>query len=158
MKKRWLLAACGTALLAFTGTAAAAQDRGQNGNDQGRDNDDNRGQSQRYENRGQSKKRYRQFKENQRQYARTYYNQHQDHPEFRQPDQWNDDYERRIQPGYVLDDDMRRISRPAPDDMTRGMGRPPRGYRYIVIGGHVILVDSGYRVHDAVHFEINIGH
>jgi hypothetical protein len=58
----------------------------------------------------------------------------------------------------VLDDDMRHMSRPAPYEMTRGMGRAPRGYRYIVIGGNVILVDRGYRVHDAIHFDINIGH
>ncbi len=158
MRTRWLITACATALLAFTSMAAVAQDREQNGNDQGRGNGENRGQSQRNENRGQSKKRYRQFNENQRQYARTYYNQNQQQPVFRQPDQWNNDYENRIQPGYVLDDDMRRMSRPAPYEMTRGMGRAPRGYRYVVIGGHVVLVDSGYRVHDAIHFELNLGH
>jgi hypothetical protein len=154
MKTRWLTTACVTALLAFASIAAVAQDR----NDQNRGNDENRGQSKKDENRGQSKKHYRQFNEHQQQAAREYYNQHRDHPVFRQPDQWNDDYERRIQPGYVLDDDMRRMSRPAPDDMIRGFGRAPRGYRYVVIGGHVILVDRGYRVHDAIHFEINIGH
>ncbi|MGD0694635.1 MAG: hypothetical protein ABSB82_07240 [Terriglobia bacterium] len=137
MKTRWLMTACATALLAFTSIAAVAQDRGD-------------------QNRGQSKKQYRQFNEKQQKAARDYYNQHRDHPVFRQPDQWNDDYERRIQPGYVLDADMRRMSRPAPDDMTRGLGRPPRGYRYIVIGGHVILVDSGYRVHDAIHLHISL--
>src|SRR5208337_4345699 len=73
-------------------------------------------------------------------------------------DNWNNDYENRLQPGHVLDPDMRRMSRPAPDGMTRGMGRPPHGYRYVVIGGHVVLIDSGYRVHDAIHFEVNVGH
>jgi hypothetical protein len=152
MKTRWWVTACVTVLLALTCCAAVAQD------DQNRGNDRNRGQGQRNENRGQTKKRYRRFNQRQQQYARTYYNQNQNHEAFRRDDRWNDDYERRIQPGYVLDDDMRRMSRPAPYEMTRGMGRPPRGYRYIVIGGHVILVDSGYRVHDAIHFEINIGH
>ncbi|HLY59700.1 MAG TPA: hypothetical protein VKV95_02935 [Terriglobia bacterium] len=148
MKTRWLITACATALFAFISIAAVAQDR----------NDENRGQDQRNENRGQTKKRYRQFNQRQQEAARSYYNQHQDHPVFKQPDQWNDDYERRIRPGYVLDDDMRRMARPAPDDMIRGLGRPPRGYRYVVIGGHVVLVDSGYRVHDAIHLELNIGH
>ena len=148
MKTRWLMTTCVTVLLALTSIAAVAQDQ----------HDQNRGQSKKDENRGQSKKQYRQFNQKQQQAARTYYNQHQDHPVFKQPDQWNDDYERRIQPGYVLDDDMRRMSRTAPDDMIRGFGRAPRGYHYIVIGSHVILVDSGYRVHDAIHLEINIGH
>lgn len=154
MKTRWFTTSCVTALLALTSLAAVAQDR----DDQNRGNEKNRGQDQRYENRGQSKKRYRQFNENQRQQARNYYNQNQNQPVFRQDDRWNDDYERRIQPGYVLDDDMRRMTRPAPEDMIRGMGRPPRGYRYVVIGGHVVLIDSGYRVHDAIHLEINVGH
>jgi Ni/Co efflux regulator RcnB len=148
MKTQWWVTACVTALMALTCCAALAQDR----------NDQNRSESKRDENRGQSKKKYRQFNENQRQYARTYYNQNQNQEVFRQDNRWNNDYENRLQPGYVLDDDMRRMSRPAPDEMTRGLGRAPRGYRYVVIGGHVVLVDSGYRVHDAIHFEVNVGH
>jgi len=157
MKKRWLVTAFAAALLTFVSVAAVAQDRGENGNDQGRGEDRNHGNNRRAkDNYGQNKKRYRQFNDNQRQYARTYYNQHQQ--VFVQPNQWNDDYERRIQPGYVLDDDMRRMSRPAPYDMIRGMGRAPRGYHYVVIGGHVVLVDGRYRVHDAIHLELNLGH
>jgi hypothetical protein len=144
MRTKWMMTACAMALLAFVSVTAVAK------------NDKDKGNKKNQDNYGQSKKRYRQFNDNQRQYARTYYNQNQQ--VFVQPNQWNDDYERRIQPGYVLDDDMRRMSRPAPDDMIRGMGRAPRGYRYVVIGGHVILVDSGYRVHDAIHFDINLGH
>lgn len=143
MKTQWWVSACVTALLALACCAAVAQ------NDQNRGND---------ENRGQSDKTYRKFNDKQQQAARSYYNKHQDHPVFKQPDQWNNDYESRLQPGYVLDDDMRRMSRPAPDDMIRGLGRAPRGYRYVVIGGHVVLIDSGYRVHDAIHLEINVGH
>ncbi len=154
MKTRWLITACATGLLAFTSMAAVAQDR----DDQNRGNDQNRGQSQRNDNRGQTKKRYRQFNQKQQQAARNYYNQNQNQEVFRQDNRWNDDYERRLQPGYVFDDDMRRMSRPAPYEMTRGLGRAPRGYRYVVIGGHVVLVDSGYRVHDAIHFEVNVGH
>jgi hypothetical protein len=104
-------------------------------------------------NHGQTKKEYRQFNENQRQYARTYYNQNQGH--FAQDGRWNNDYENRLQPGYVLDSDMRRMSRPAPKDMMRGLGSAPHGYHYIIIGGHVVLVDNGYRVHDSIHFHIS---
>ena len=131
MKTRWWMAVCATALLALTCGVAVAKEK----------------------NRGQSKKEYRQFNENQRQYARTYYNQNQRH--FEQDRRWNSDYENRLQPGYVLDTDMRRMSRSAPNDLTRGLGRAPRGYRYIVIGGHVILVDNGYRVHDSIHLHIS---
>jgi hypothetical protein len=132
MKTRWWMTACAAALLALTCGAAVAQDQ----------------------NRGQSKKEYRQFNDNQRQYATTYYNQHQGL--FGQDKRWNNDYESRLRPGYVLDNDMRRMSRPAPSDLTRGLGRAPRGYRYVVIGGHVVLVDNGYRVHDTIHLHINL--
>lgn len=148
MKTPWWVAACVTALLLLSCSAAVAQDR----NDQGRD-DGNRD-----ENRGQRKKRDREFNERQRRYARTYYDQNRNQEIFRQDDRWNNDYENRLRPGYVLDDDMRRMSRPAPYEMTRGLGRAPRGYRYVVIGGHVVLIDNGYRVHDAIHFEVNLGH
>jgi hypothetical protein len=154
MKSRSFTATLAIVLLAFVSIAAVAQDR----DDRDHGNDNNRGHGQIKENRGQRKKHYRQFNQRQQQYARTYYNQYHNQDVFRRDDRWNDDYDRRIQPGYVLDDDMRRMSRPAPYEMTRGMGRPPRGYRYIVIGGHVILIDGGYRVHDAIHFEINLGH
>ena len=149
MKKQWWIIFCVAVLLALSSTLAVAQERRQDNNDQGRGNSG--------ENRGQAKKQYRQFNDKQRQAASQYYNQNQNQPVF-QHDQWNNDYESRLQPGYVLDPDMRRLSRPAPPDLTRGLGPAPRGYRYVVIGGHVVLVDNGYRVHDAIHLELNFGH
>ncbi len=142
MKTRWWMTAFAVALLALTCSAAGAK------------NDKNHDKG---ENRGQSKKQYRQFQENQRQYAQTYYSQNQNNEIFRRNSRWNDDYENRLQPGYVLDRDMRRMSRPAPYAMIRGFGAAPRGYRYIIIGGHVVLVDNGYRVHDTIRFELNFG-
>ena len=151
MKTKWWVTASVTGLLALTCSAALAK------NDKGQGDEENRGQIQRTENRGQTKKAYRQFNESQRQAATTYYNQNRNQEVFRQ-DNWNSDYENRLQPGYVLDPDMRRMSRPAPYEMTRGFGPAPRGYRYVIIGGHVVLIDDGYRVHDAIHFDINLGH
>jgi hypothetical protein len=151
MKTKWWVTASVTGLLALTCSAALAK------NDKGQGDEENRGQVQRNENRGQTKKAYRQFNEKQRQAATTYYNQNRNQEVFRQ-DHWNADYENRLQPGYLLDEDMRRMSRPAPYEMTRGFGPAPRGYRYVVIGGHVVLIDDGYRVHDTIHFELNFGH
>ena len=145
MKTRWLMTACATAVFAFTCMAAVAQDQ----------NDKNRGNDQ---NRGQTNKQYRKFNQKQQQSARTYYNQNQSQEVFKPDSRWNDDYEKRLQPGYVLDNDMRGMSRPAPPEMMRGFGPAPQGYRYVVIGGQVVLIDNGYRVHDAIHFDINIGH
>jgi hypothetical protein len=142
MKIRWWMTACVLALLALTCSAAMAK----NNKNQEKD-----------ENRGQSKKEYRQFREDQRQAAITYYGQNQNHKVFRHDNRWNNDYANRFQSGYVLDPDMRRMSRPAPRAMIRGFGVAPRGYRYIIIGGHVLLIDSGYRVHDTIRLELNFG-
>ena len=143
MKTRCWMTACVLALLALMCSGAVAQ------------NGKNR---EKGENRGQSKKQYRQFRENQRQYARSYYSQSQNNRIFIPDSRWNNDFENRLQPGYVLDRDMRRMSRPAPYAMIRGLGGAPSGYRYVIIGGHVVLVDSGYRVHDTIRFEFNFGH
>ena len=146
MKTRWWMTACAAAVFAFTSMAAVAQNQ----------NDQNRGQSQRTENRGQTKKQYRQFTANQRQHANIYYNQNRNQEVFKPDSRWNNDYQNRLQPGYVLDNDMRGMSRPAPPEMTRGLGPAPRGYSYVVIGGHMVLIDGGYRVHDAIHLHINL--
>jgi hypothetical protein len=142
MKTRWWMTACVLALLALMSSAAMAK------------NDRNQ---EKGENRGQSKKQYRQFREDQRQYALTYYNQNQNNGVFRHDSRWNNDHENRLRSGYVLDQDMRRMSRPAPYPMIRGLGGVSRGYRYLIIGGHVVLVDSGYRVHDTIRIELNFG-
>ncbi len=44
-----------------------------------------------------------------------------------------------------------------PRSLTRGFAPAPRGYRYMVIGGHIVLVDTGYRVADVFRLTINIG-
>jgi hypothetical protein len=144
MKRRWWMMACATALLALACGAGMARDQNKEDHDKG-------------ENRGQAKKHYRQFLEDQRQAAQNYYGQNQNHEVFRHDSRWNSDYENRLQPGYLLDRDMQRMSRPAPAALILGLGRAPRGYRYIVIGGHLVLADNRYRVHDTIRFEFNFG-
>jgi len=143
MKTRWLMAAAAVALLVTTSNPAVAQGRGR-GNDQ---------------NRGQAKKAARQFAERDRAAARQWYQQHRDRlPRgFRDDDRLPPGFEVRLVPGFVFDMDMRRRSYPVPAGLARGFGPPPRGYRYLVIGGHVVLVDDGYRVHDVIRLEIILG-
>jgi hypothetical protein len=57
--------------------------------------------------------------------------------------------------GYVLDPEMRRMSRPVPEDLLYQLPPCPRHYRYIEIGDHILLVDRRYRVHDLIHLELN---
>ena len=143
MKTRWLVVAAASALLAMPSSSAVAQDRGR-GNDQ---------------NRGQAKKAARQFAERDREAARQWYRQNRNRRPrgFRDDDRLPPQFETRLVPGYVFDVEMRRRSYPVPPGLARGFGPPPRGYRYLVIGGHVVLVDDGYRVHDVIRLEFILG-
>ncbi len=50
---------------------------------------------------------------------------------------------------------MRHAIRPVPHDLYIRLAPPPPGYRYVMIGDHVVLVDRSYRIHDVLHFELN---
>lgn len=82
-----------------------------------------------------------------------YYREHRDERWFREraPRGLALGYGRIIEPRY------RRYCRPLPVVMLRELPPPPYGYRYFFIGGNVVLVDRGYRVHDFIHIDINLG-
>jgi hypothetical protein len=105
----------------------------------------------------QRNENYHKFNDRDRQAAHDYATQHKNDRGFRDKDRLSPDYESRLHEGYVMDPDMRRMCRPAPPEMVRGMAPPPPGCRYVVIGGHVCLIDGGYRIHDAIHLELNLG-
>lgn len=137
-----------TGPLPLSGGAAVAQERGQERDDRSRDDGRN---DRRREN-------DRRFDDHDRQVAQDYYNQHRNERGFRDRDRLSSEYESRLREGYVLDPEMRRMCRPAPPELVRGFAPAPSGYRYVVIGGHVCLIDRGYRVHDAIHLEFSFGH
>jgi hypothetical protein len=138
-------------LLTLTSGAAVAQGRG---------NQPNRGQAQKADRAAQAQRRAdARFNDRDRQIARDWYNQRQSNPPpgFRDRDRLPPQYETRIQPGYVFEPVVRRRAYPAPLDLTRRFVPAPRGYRYMVIGGQIVLVDVGYRVADVFRLEINFG-
>jgi Ni/Co efflux regulator RcnB len=144
------------ALLAVTCGAAVAQGNG---------HDRNRGQAkkeQRAESRRPAPDQHQspnRINDHDRQVANTWYGRHRSHPPrgFRDRDRLPQAYEARLQPGYEFDSYMRRRAYLAPRDLTRDFAPAPRGYRYMVIGGHIVLVDAGYRVADVFRLTINIG-
>jgi hypothetical protein len=144
MKTRWLMAAAAVALLTITSDPAVAQGRGR-GNDR--------------QNRGQEKKAARQFAAHDRQVAEQWSREHRAAPPrgFRRADRLPPAYATRIVPGYVFDAYARQRSYPAPVEMVRAFSPPPPGYRYMVIGGNLVLVDVGYRVQDVIRLQINFG-
>lgn len=148
MRARWMIAGA-VALLAVTSGVAVARGFG---NGPGR----NRGQArmaQPAQNRQQAQAR---INEHDRQAANTWYNKHKNKPPrgFRRADRLPPAYEARLQPGYRLDPYMRRRAYAAPSGLRRGFAPAPRGYRYMVIGGHLVLVDASFRVADV--FRLNI--
>ena len=95
------------------------------------------------------------FDDHDRQQARSWYKDH--HDAFRREEgrNWHNDWEPNIRAGFVLTPDMRAAVEPAPEDLVAQFGPAPDGYRYVVLGDHVVLIDSDYRIHDVLHFELN---
>ena len=52
--------------------------------------------------------------------------------------------------GVYLDRDTRRYAYGVPIDLRRSLPPAPYGYRYMLINGHLCLVDTDYRVRDMI--------
>ncbi len=145
MNARWLIAGA-LALLPLTSGVAAAQGRGHG-----------RG---RQENRGQEKKEEREarFSDHDRELANNWYyhNRRELPPGLRDRDRLPPGLEDKLRPGYVLDRDLQQNAYPAPPNLVRVFPPPPPGGRYMVLGGHVILVDAGFKLFDAIRLHINL--
>ncbi len=163
MRTRWILAAV-MALLAVTSGAASAQGRGR-----GRDKDKGMppGQARKAERAEQGDRGDRgeaRFADHDREIARNWYvherrNPNQDRelpPGLRDRDRLPPGIERKLERGWVIDPDDRRLLYPPPPVLVRSFAPPPPGYQYFLIGGHMVLVDPGYRVFDVIHLELNL--
>jgi hypothetical protein len=63
------------------------------------------------------------------------------------------DLDQRLQVGNVVDPDLQNRARPAPDDLVNQLSVPPRGWRYVIIGDRLCLVDRDWRIHESFHFQ-----
>jgi len=99
--------------------------------------------------------RHDHFNDHDRQVSRDWYRAHHDYFHHDEGRYWHRAWEPNIRAGFVLTPGMRAAIRPAPAELIAGYGPPPPGYRYVVIGDHVCLIDRGYRIHDVLHFELN---
>jgi Ni/Co efflux regulator RcnB len=142
LKVRLLMTGGLICLLGITAGAIRAQDHGQ---DQDHHDQDRHDQD------------HMRFDDHDRQVSRDWYNAHHDHPPMglREQDRLRPEYEARLQNGYVFDRYMRSRIHPVPADYYSQLPPPPRGYRYVLVGGHAVLIDGDYRVHDVIHFELN---
>jgi hypothetical protein len=167
MKKCWrfvMALLIGSSILMVSGMTAAfarptpAQDQG-NGRDHG-ERDHGRGhgeKKEKKENRGQRMKwerdhdgRYR-FNNDDRGAAANYFRDHRYlYGRERVPNL-------PLADGYVIGARYRRYCHPVPVALVQELPPPPYGYRYFLFNGNVVLLDSGYRVNDFIHLDINIG-
>ena len=95
-----------------------------------------------------------QFNEHDRQVTQEWYNQHQSHPPkgLRSQDRLSSEQEGRLQSGHALTRDLQKQSHAVPTDLRRRLPAAPAHHRYMVIGGHVVLVDSRNNVvRDVIH-------
>ncbi len=155
MNARWLYAAS-VAALALTSSAALAQGRG-HGRGHDRDNPPP----------GQVKKAEREdaarFRDQDRDYARNWY-YHENRgdrdrlpPGLRDRDRLPPGIERQLRPGWIVEPAYRQQLYPVPVVLVRRFAPPPEGFRYVIFGGRVLLVDPGYRVVDMLQLNINLG-
>jgi hypothetical protein len=148
---RWFALASALFLSLFLGvTTAHAQDR---------DDRDHHGDDRDHHDHDRDRDRghhdHDRFDDHDRDGAREWYRDH--HGYFREDEgrYWHREWEPEIREGFVFTHDMRRAVRPVPQELIVRLGPVPRGYRYVVIGQHVCVVDNGWRVHDVLHFEAN---
>jgi hypothetical protein len=148
MRTRWLYAGA-VALLALTSGTAMAQGRG---NGRGQDKAQNRGQAKKADRQAAAR-----FADHDRTVANNwaYHNRRALPPGLRASDRLPPDQQARLRPGYVIDQDMRARVYEAPVVLVRTFQPAPYGYRYVVYGGQVVLVDDGYRVADVISLTIS---
>jgi hypothetical protein len=96
------------------------------------------------------------FDDHDRAAAHDWYKDHHDAFHHDEGRYWHSAWEPNIHEGFVLTPEMRRAWRPVPHELLVRLGPCPPGYRYVVIGDHVVLVDSGWRIHDVLHLELNL--
>ena len=90
------------------------------------------------------------FSDHDRQATQNYAQGHKYEPGLRKKDQLSAQDEKRLKPGAVLDDSLRKKSHHVPDDLSRDLAPAPHGYHYVVISGHVCLVDGQNKIYDTV--------
>ena len=131
MKKLRLAMGALAALFALSGAVAVAQGRGHDGHDR--------------------------FDDHDQQVTRDWYKQHKDHPMagFRNEDRLSADEESRFREGTVLDKQLRRRMHSAPHELVSQLPPAAHNHRYVVIGGHVGLIDNRNHVKGVIHLHDN---
>ena len=149
-KPRWLNI-CGTSVLAIAlaGVSGSAYAQQYNRYDNRQDDRNNyvREDNNRRDN-------YHRFDDRDRRSFRDWYFRNRN----RSPwihDRYPRGWDARIRPGYRIGADMWRYYRPVPYELARTLPLPPPGYRYIMLGNSIVLIDTYDTVRDGFTFSFN---
>ena len=146
------------AFFAMSGTAALAQDRGQD-RWQDRDRGSN-GQNHGQNDANWIRDHHTSFNDQDRQITRDWYQRNHrglgNGKGWRQRDRLSPALEARLRAGQRLDPRLRRQMYWLPSDLSRRYGPAPRGYRYAIIGGNIVMLDNNYQVRDVFQIDIRI--
>ncbi len=165
MNTRWWVGAAVLTLLAASSGAALAQGRGQRPAKQESRDQARKGQREaRPESAGAARAQGRQeareeFRDNDRELANNWaqHNRANLPPGLRNRDRLPPGIERKLQRGYIIEPALREQIHPAPPQLVRVFAPAPAGFRYVVFGGHVVLLDPRFRIADIIRVNINIG-
>jgi Ni/Co efflux regulator RcnB len=149
MKRRLITSgALALALLTLSASTAFAQYRGRDWND------DKRGQHQNDE----WNRSHHSFNDRDRQVTRDWYLRNRNHVGrgWSERDRLSPSMERRLRRGARLDRMFYGRMYWLPYELTRLYGPAPRGYRYAIIGGNIVLLDRDYFVRDVFRIDIRI--
>ncbi len=94
-----------------------------------------------------------QFNDHDRHVVREWYRDHRDDSAFEGRRHWNEEMDRRLQPGVEIGRDVRPWVRPVPRSLYDRLAPLPRHLRYVFIGDHICIVDDGWRLIDVYHLE-----
>ncbi len=137
------------ALLALSGSTASAQYRGRDWND------DKRGSQHKDD---WNRSNHPKFDDRDRQVTRDWYFRNRNHlgRGWGHRDRLSPSMERRLRRGARLDRMFYSRMYWLPGDLVRLYGPAPRGYRYAIIGGNIVLLDSDYFVRDVFRIDFTI--
>jgi hypothetical protein len=167
------MTACALALafLALSGKAVLAQGRGQDrGRDRERDTtpesangassqDGRTPNEQDRQGADQDRQGRPSFNDQDRQVTRDWYRQNRARlgAGWRDEDRLSLSLQGRIRPGQVLDPELRQHMYWVPPELSERYGPAPRGYRYAIIGGNIVMLDEAYQVHDVFSLDVQLG-
>jgi hypothetical protein len=114
------------------------------------------GQIGRHDNDPWGGQRHYSFNDRDREITRQWYQRNRRHlgAGWRQRDRLSPAMQGRLRAGQRLDPQLRRQIHWVPVDLSRRYGPAPRGYRYAMIGGNIVMLDDSYRVHDVFSLDL----